>query len=92
MSEILIVECPNGFSDMKILPKVKVKTGGTVEVSPTQYRQMKQSNPWVFIVERKLKLNPGALAQMKGEAPDWKPAPHYQGMLNKNGGMDGIEA
>ena len=92
MSEIYIVECPNGFSDKKILPNVKVQPGGTVEVSPTQYRQMKQSNPWVFIVDRRLKLNPGALSQMKGEEKDWQPAPHYVGMLNKDGGMDGIEA
>lgn len=92
MTEIIIAECPNGFSDMTIL-KVNVNPGGTVEVTPTQFKQMQASNPYVTMSERKLKLNPGKKAEMKGEeVPEFTPIGWYKGQLNKNGGMDGVEA
>lgn len=63
MSVTVLVDCPNGFSDMKILSQ-GVQPGGQVEVTETQYKQMKQSNPYVVMVERKLKLNKGAKKRM----------------------------
>ena len=66
MSEIFIVLCPEGFSDNKVLSQ-GVRPGGVVEVSPDTFRQMKQSSPHVEIIDRKLELNPGAIAAMKGD-------------------------
>lgn len=65
------VVCPNGFNDMRIL-KEGVPQDGKVIVSEDTYRQMKQSNPHVMMVERKLKLNPGAKKRMKQEEKDGK--------------------
>ena len=82
MSDVLIVDCPTGFQDQKILAQ-GVRPGGTVEVTPDQFRQMKQSNPYVTIVDRRLILNEGALAKIKGEIEEYKPIGWYAAQLAK---------
>jgi hypothetical protein len=67
MSILIEVVCPNGFNDMKILSE-GVKPDGKVTVTEAQFKQMKQSNPTVLMVERKLKLNEGAKKRMTKKA------------------------
>lgn len=83
MSEIIVVLCPAGFSDQKILSQ-GVRPGGIVEVSPDQFRQMQQSGIHVEAQEHRLELNPGALARMQGteeNTVEWSPIGWYAAQL-----------
>ena len=82
MSVVVTVACPNGFSDMRII-KTVIKAGDSVDVTEAQFKQMKQSNPYVYVEDRKLKLNPGAKEKMKGEVEEWSPIGWYAAQLAK---------
>jgi hypothetical protein len=57
MSDIIyIVECPQGFNDFSIL-KQHVPAGGRVEVNPSQFNQMKMSDPTVVAVDSRMSLS-----------------------------------
>ena len=68
MSEdiVVLVECPQGFSDFSILKEV-LKAGGRAEVSEGQFAQMKQSDPTVVMVEKRLPLDSEAAKRMQVE-------------------------
>jgi hypothetical protein len=57
MSDIVcVVECPEGFNDFSIV-KDSVKPGGRIEVTPSQFEQMKQSTPTVVLVDKRIPLD-----------------------------------
>ncbi len=82
MSVIVTVVCPNGFSDMRII-KTVINAGDSVYVTEAQFKQMKQSNPYVYEQDRKLKLNPGAKEKMQPQAEEWAPVGWYAAQLAK---------
>lgn len=53
---VCVVECPEGFNDFSIV-KQYVPPGGRVEVSEGQFRQMRQSQPSVVCVQKRLPLD-----------------------------------
>ena len=68
MSEdvICLVECPEGFNDFSILKEI-LGPGARAEVSEAQFAQMRQSNPTVVLVEKRLPIGSEAAKRMQVE-------------------------
>jgi hypothetical protein len=66
---VCVVECPEGFNDFSII-KASVKPGEQVEVSESQFGQMKQSSPGVVLVEKRIPLDSEAGKRMQAEAAE----------------------
>lgn len=69
---IYIVECPQGFNDMSIVPKY-IPPGGRVPVSPSKFNQMKMSDPTVVCVDKRIPVD-SEVAKMLQEEADKKEA------------------
>jgi hypothetical protein len=63
MDEYYIVECPQGFNDFSII-KQHVPPGGRVNVNPSQFKQMKMSDPTVVAVDKRLAVGSEAAKAM----------------------------
>lgn len=64
---IYIVECPNGFNDFSII-KTYVPPSGRVSVNPSQYKQMKMSDPTVVAVDKRIPVNSETAKMLQAEA------------------------
>lgn len=88
MEILVVIRAPHGFMDFNAYPE-KLRPGQEVTVPERQGKIMIGSDPSLELVNRI--FPPVKVATPDPDNPDWKPAPHYVAMLNKNGGMDGIE-
>ena len=67
MSDVIVtIEAPEGFNDFSLL-KQSIKPGGRAEVTEALFNQMKQSDPTIVAVSRRLPINSKAAKKLAAE-------------------------